>query len=59
MPWVRCAFGNISYLILVEQMQLAVKMKQLTSEFSPLLATWPFVIETKDFSFSFAKEKIP
>ena len=60
MSWVRCAFGNVLYLIFVEQMQLAVKMKQLTSEFFPLRATWPVVIETKNFfSFSFVKEKIP
>ena len=40
-------------------MQLAVKMKQLTSEFFPLRATWPIVIETKDFvSLSFIKKKI-
>ena len=40
-------------------MQLAVKMKQLTSEFFPLRATWPVVIETKDFVLlSFIKKKI-
>ena len=57
MPWVRCAFGNISYLILVEQMQLAVKMKQLTSKFFPLRATWPVVIETKKLLFALFRKR--